>query len=68
VMLTPQVWPEEEPSAYATHVVVLLALGAVLRLLRRRGPLEALAGLPVRLARSAAGETSRTAQRSGTNR
>jgi uncharacterized membrane protein len=68
VMLTPPVWPEEEPSAYATHVVVLLALGAVLRLLRRRGPLEALAGLPVRLARSAAGETSRTAQRSGTNR
>lgn len=68
VMLTPRVWPEEEPSAYATHVVVLLALGAVLRLLRRRGPLEALAGLPVRLARSAAGETSRTAQRSGTNR
>ena len=68
VMLTSRVWPEEEPSAYATHVVVLLALGAVLRLLRRRGPLEALAGLPVRLARSAAGETSRTAQRSGTNR
>lgn len=69
VMLTPQVWPEEEPSAYASHVVVLLALGAVLRLLRRRGPLEAVAGLPVRLARSAAtGDDSRTPQRSGTNR
>jgi uncharacterized membrane protein len=69
VMLTPQVWPEEEPSAYVSHVVVLLALGAVLRLLRRRGPLEAVAGLPVRLARSAAtGDDSRTPQRSGTNR
>lgn len=69
VMLTPQVWPEEEPSAYASHVVVLLALGAVLRLLRRRGPLEAVAGLPVRLARSAAtGDDCRTPQRSGTNR
>jgi uncharacterized membrane protein len=69
VMLTPEVWPEEEPSAYASHVVVLLVLGAVLRLLGRRGPLEAVAGLPVRLARSAAtGDSSRTPQRSGTNR
>jgi uncharacterized membrane protein len=69
VMLTPQVWPEEEPSAYVTHVVVLLVLGAVIRLLGRRGPLEAVAGLPVRLARSAAGgDASRTPQRSGTNR
>jgi uncharacterized membrane protein len=67
VMLTPGVWPEEEPSSYVSHVVVLLALGAVLRLLGRRGPLEAMAGLPVRLARSAAG-ASRTPQRSGTNR
>jgi uncharacterized membrane protein len=69
VMLAPQVWPAEEPSAYVSHVVALLALGAVLRLLRRRGPMEALAGLPVRLARSAAGEApTRTPQRSGTNR
>lgn len=69
VMLTPQVWPEEEPSAYLTHVVVLLTLGAALRLLGRRGPLEAVAGLPVRLARSvAAADTARTPQRSGTNR
>lgn len=69
VMLTPQVWPEEEPSAYVSHVVVLLALGAVIRLLGRRGPLEAVAGLPVRLARSAAaGGECRTPQRSGTNR
>lgn len=51
VMLTPQVWPDEEPTSYVSHVVVLLALGAVLRLARRRGPLEAVAGLPVRLAK-----------------
>lgn len=69
VMRTPSVWPEEEPSVYATHVVVLLTLGAALRLLGRRGPLEAVAGLPVRLARSvAAADTARTPQRSGTNR
>lgn len=69
VKLTPEVWPEEEPSAYVSHVVVLLALGAALRLMRRRGPLEAVAALPVRLARSAAGaDRSRTSQRSGTNR
>ena len=68
-MRTPSVWPEEEPSTYATHVVVLLALGAGIRLLGRRGPLEAVAGLPVRLARSAAGDDARrTPQRSGTNR
>lgn len=52
VMLTPEVWPPEEPSTYVSHVVVLLALGAALRLLRRRGPLEAVAAAPVRLART----------------
>ncbi len=55
VMLTPQVWPREAPSSYVSHVVVLLALGAVLRLLRRRGPLEVVAAAPVRLARSMSG-------------
>lgn len=60
VMLTPAVWPPEEPAAYVSHVVVLLVIGAALRLLGRRGPLEVVAGLPVRLARRP--------QRSGTNR
>jgi len=64
VMRTEAVWPPEEPSTYVLHVVVLLALGATLRLLRLRGPLEAAAGLPVRLARRPAREP----QRSGTNR
>ena len=63
VMRAPDVWPPEEPSAYLSHVVVLLGLGAALRLFRLRGPLEVVAGLPVRLARRAA-----PAQRSGTNR
>lgn len=61
VMRTEAVWPAEEPSSYAAHVVVLLTIGAVLRLLRVRGPLEAAVGLPVRLARP-------EDQRSGTNR
>lgn len=54
VMRTPQVWPPEEPSSYALHVAVLLTLGAGLRLLRVRGTLEWVAGLPVRAARRAA--------------
>jgi len=61
VMRTEAVWPAEEPSSYAAHVVVLLTIGAALRLLRVRGPLEAAVGLPVRLAHP-------EDQRSGTNR
>lgn len=67
VMRTEAVWPPEEPSTYVLHVVVLLAIGAALLLLRLRGPLEAVASFPVRLARryaTPAGEP----QRSGTNR
>jgi len=65
VMRTEAVWPAEAPSAYAAHVVVLLTIGAVLRLVGLRGPLEAAVGLPVRLARWS---TRREDQRSGTNR
>lgn len=53
VMRTSPVWPAEEPSSYLSHVVVLLALGATLRALDLRGPLEAAVGLPLRLARRA---------------
>ena len=66
VMRTEAVWPPEEPSTYVLHVVVLLAVGAGLRLLRLRGPLEAVASLPVRLARRVA--SADEPQRSGTNR
>ena len=58
VMRTDGVWPPEEPSAYVSHVVVLLAAGAALRLLRLRGPLETVAGLPVRMARRLSGRRS----------
>lgn len=57
VMRTEAVWPPEEPSTSVAHVVVLLAIGAALRLLGRRGPLEVVAGLPVRLARRAGERT-----------
>jgi hypothetical protein len=67
VMRTEAVWPPEEPSTYVLHVVVLLAIGAALRLLRLRGPLEAVASLPVRLARRSATSAGEP-QRSGTNR
>ena len=65
VMRTPEVWPPEVPSTYLSHVVVLLVIGAGLRLLGRRGPLETVAGLPVRLARRAAPRDG-LPQRSGT--
>jgi hypothetical protein len=52
LMRTPGFWPAEEPSAYLSHVVVLLGIGAAFVLVGRRGPLETIAGLPVRLARS----------------
>ena len=65
VMRTEAVWPPEDPSTYLSHVVVLLAIGAALRVLRLRGPLEAVASLPVRLARRASRPEP---QRSGTNR
>ncbi len=41
VMRTEWVWPEEQPSSFGWHVVVLVSLGAVFVAVRRRGPLEA---------------------------
>jgi len=40
VMRTEQVWPAEETGSFRTHVLVLLAVGAVFVALGRRGPLE----------------------------
>lgn len=42
VMRTPQVWPADDPSSYAWHVVVLMGIGAVFVAAGRRGPLEAV--------------------------
>jgi hypothetical protein len=44
VMRTERVWPDEQPSSFGWHVVVLLSLGALVVVLRRRGPLEAAVG------------------------
>ncbi|MGH3384349.1 MAG: heparan-alpha-glucosaminide N-acetyltransferase domain-containing protein [Nocardioidaceae bacterium] len=43
VMLTPPVWPEDTPALYDTQVLVILGVGALFGLVRRRGPLEAMA-------------------------
>jgi len=40
VMRTERVWPAEQPDSFRTHVLVLLAIGAVFAALGRRGPLE----------------------------
>lgn len=44
LMKTPQVWPEEVPEAFTSHVLVLGAIGAVYVALRIRGPLEGIVG------------------------
>ncbi len=52
VLRTPQVWPDEEPSAYVVHVLFLLWVGAVVVGLGRRGPLERAVGAASRLSPS----------------
>ena len=42
VMRTEPVWPNEEPSSFGWHVLVLLGVGASFVALRTRGPLEAV--------------------------
>ncbi|MDF1604408.1 heparan-alpha-glucosaminide N-acetyltransferase domain-containing protein [Nocardioides sp. YIM 152315] len=59
VMRTPEVWPPEDPTTYADHVLALLAIGAAFVLLGRRGPLETVVGLPVRWAKSRDGPSRR---------
>ncbi|MEO9325921.1 heparan-alpha-glucosaminide N-acetyltransferase domain-containing protein [Nocardioides sp. C4-1] len=50
VMRTDDVWPEEDPSTYRTHVLVVLAIGAVFAAVGWRGPLERAVGwLPERI-------------------
>lgn len=57
VMRTGWVWPDEEPSSYVWHVVVVLWVGSVFAALRRRGPVEQVVGwLPDRIR----GSSSRT--------
>jgi uncharacterized membrane protein YeiB len=44
LLRTPRFWPPEEPSSYAWHVLVLMAVGALFVAVRRKGPLEAALG------------------------
>ncbi len=50
VLRTDRFWPPED-GAFARHVALLAVIGAVFVLLRWRGPLELLVGLPTRLLR-----------------
>ena len=40
LMRTERFWPAEEPESFRSHVLVLMAIGAVFVAARRRGPLE----------------------------
>lgn len=51
LLLTPDVWPPDDDGSYAVHAATLLAVGAGFVALGRRGPLELLVGLPLRLLR-----------------
>jgi hypothetical protein len=52
VTRTAEVWPEETPDSFPSHLALLLGIGAVYVALRRRGPLERLVG-------AASGRTAR---------
>jgi hypothetical protein len=51
VMHTPDVWPPEAPDAYLSYAIVPLAIGAAYVAMGWRGPLETVAGWPVRVSR-----------------
>lgn len=51
VLLRVEVWDGESMTTYVGQVVAALVVGAVFRLLRRRGPLEAVVGSASRAAR-----------------
>jgi len=51
LLRTPELWPDDNPESYGWHVLVLIAIGLGYAALGRRGPLETVVGLPVRLAR-----------------
>ena len=48
LMHSPVLPPKDTPSTFGLHVWVVLTLGAIFALLRKRGPLEYVAGLIVR--------------------
>ena len=44
LMNTKAVWPDDVPASFPIHVLVVLGIGALFRLLGRRGPLETVVG------------------------
>lgn len=44
VTRTAEVWPQETPDSFPSHVLLLMGVGAVYVALRRRGPLERIVG------------------------
>lgn len=55
LLRTPTALPPEVPDAFGWHVALLGIIGAVFVVIGRRGPLEALVGLPGRMLRRRAG-------------
>ncbi|MDO9458153.1 heparan-alpha-glucosaminide N-acetyltransferase domain-containing protein [Nocardioides sp.] len=59
LMKTEQVWPDDVPSSYVWHVVVVLWVGSVYAALQRQGPLEWAVGVVPRRIRGRAGSVRR---------
>jgi len=58
LMLTPELPPEEEPTSYVVHVLVLVWVGALFVAVGRRGPLERAVAAITGPIRGRAGRTS----------
>ena len=68
LLRTPDVWPDDDPDSYVWHVLVLLVIGLVFAAIGRRGPLETVVGVPVKLAHRAGGPTPPRGARSAPRR
>ncbi|NLD77309.1 MAG: hypothetical protein GX643_11655 [Acidimicrobiales bacterium] len=40
LMKTPEIWPADVPSAFPIHVAVVVGVGALFRIVGRKGPME----------------------------
>ncbi len=61
VLRIPPAWPEDDVATFARHVTLVLVVGALYRLARRRGPLERLVGVLTDPLRRASGQDLRRA-------
>jgi NADH:ubiquinone oxidoreductase subunit 6 (subunit J) len=60
VMRTDAVWPPETPDTYVVHVIVVMAIGALVTAWGRPGPLEWVVGRPAAWLRRAEPRAERT--------